>query len=159
MYIRELSWDPHFFVLENKSIFIVAGTCANNVQSLKEIDVWADLEPHLSMVPKMFEPLRFDCILCFEVEIWYTTYPDRNLQPCATFALESCPGVGLRVKMYNRWNLGIFYARKLKFGMLLTPRPTPSNGGGRVVRRCCVSYITGASNWYWLAVGQGLLSL
>ena len=33
------------------------------------------------------------------------------------------------------------------------------NGGGRVVRRCCVSYITGASNWYWLTVGQGLLSL
>ena len=32
-------------------------------------------------------------------------------------------------------------------------------GGGRVVRRCCVSYITGASNWYWLTVGQGLLSL
>ena len=29
----------------------------------------------------------------------------------------------------------------------------------RVVRRCCVSYITGASNWYWLTVGQGLLSL
>ena len=33
------------------------------------------------------------------------------------------------------------------------------DGGGRVVRRCCVSYITGASNWYWLTVGQGLLSL
>ena len=32
-------------------------------------------------------------------------------------------------------------------------------GGGRVVRRCCVSYITGVSNWYWLTVGQGLLSL
>ena len=32
-------------------------------------------------------------------------------------------------------------------------------GGGRVVRRCCVSYITGASNWYWLTVGQVLLSL
>ena len=28
-----------------------------------------------------------------------------------------------------------------------------------MVRRCCVSYITGASNWYWLTVGQGLLSL
>ena len=35
----------------------------------------------------------------------------------------------------------------------------PFLGGGRVVRRCCVSYITGASNWYWLTVGQGLLSL
>ena len=31
--------------------------------------------------------------------------------------------------------------------------------GGRVVRRCRVSYVTGASNWYWLTVGQGLLSL
>ena len=36
-------------------------------------------------------------------------------------------------------------------------------GGGEragwVWRRCCVSYFTGASNWYWLTVGQGLLSL
>ena len=32
-------------------------------------------------------------------------------------------------------------------------------GGGRVVWRCCVSYITGVSNWYWLTIGQGLLSL
>ena len=31
--------------------------------------------------------------------------------------------------------------------------------GGRVWRRCRVSYFTGASNWYWLTVGQGLLSL
>ena len=31
--------------------------------------------------------------------------------------------------------------------------------GGRVVWRCRVSYVTGASNWYWLTVGQGLLSL
>ena len=31
--------------------------------------------------------------------------------------------------------------------------------GGRVVRRCHVSCVTGASNWYWLTVGQGLLSL
>ena len=31
-------------------------------------------------------------------------------------------------------------------------------GGGRVVRRCRVSYVTGASYWYWLTVGQGLLS-
>ena len=29
---------------------------------------------------------------------------------------------------------------------------------GRVVWRYCVSYVTGASNWYWLTVGQGLLS-
>ena len=31
--------------------------------------------------------------------------------------------------------------------------------GGQVVWRCSVSYVTGASNWYWLTVGQGLLSL
>ena len=31
--------------------------------------------------------------------------------------------------------------------------------GGRVVQRCRVSYVTGASSWYWLTVGQGLLSL
>ena len=33
------------------------------------------------------------------------------------------------------------------------------SSGGWVVRRCRVSYVTGASNWYWLTVGQGLLSL
>ena len=30
--------------------------------------------------------------------------------------------------------------------------------GGRMVWRCCVSYVTRASNWYWLTLGQGLLS-
>ena len=29
-------------------------------------------------------------------------------------------------------------------------------GIGRVVRRCHVSCVTGASNWYWLTVGQGI---
>ena len=32
-------------------------------------------------------------------------------------------------------------------------------GGVWVVRRCPLSYITIGSNWYWLTVGQGLLSL
>ena len=31
-------------------------------------------------------------------------------------------------------------------------------GGDWVRQRCHVSYVTGASNWYWLTVGQGLLS-
>ena len=35
----------------------------------------------------------------------------------------------------------------------------PSEGGGRMVRRCPVSCVTEASNSYWLTVGQGLLSL
>ena len=30
---------------------------------------------------------------------------------------------------------------------------------GRLVRKCRVSYVTGAFNWYWLTVGQGQLSL
>ena len=30
----------------------------------------------------------------------------------------AAPGKGIRVKMYNRSNLGTFSARKLKFGML-----------------------------------------
>ena len=42
--------------------------------------------------------------------------------------------------------------------IMLTPL-NPTFWGGRVVRRCRVSYVTGASNWYWLTVGQGLLSL
>ena len=32
-------------------------------------------------------------------------------------------------------------------------------GGGWVMQRCRVFYVTGASNWDWLAFGQGLLSL
>ena len=32
-------------------------------------------------------------------------------------------------------------------------------GDGWVRQRCCVSYVTGASNWDWLTVEQGLLSL
>ena len=31
-------------------------------------------------------------------------------------------------------------------------------GGGRVWRRCRISCVTWVSNWYWLTVGQGLLS-
>ena len=33
------------------------------------------------------------------------------------------------------------------------------SGEGRVWQRCRVSCVTRASNWYWLTVGQGLLSL
>ena len=33
------------------------------------------------------------------------------------------------------------------------------SGGGWVMQRCRVSCITGASDWYWFTVGQGLLSL
>ena len=44
VYIRDLSWDSQFFDLKNKVIFIVAGSCANNAQSLKEIRALADLE-------------------------------------------------------------------------------------------------------------------
>ena len=31
-----------------------------------------------------------------------------------------------------------------------------SEGGTRLWRRCRVSYVTGASNWYWVTAGQGL---
>ena len=31
--------------------------------------------------------------------------------------------------------------------------------GGWVRRKCPVAFVTGAPNWYWLTVGQGLLSL
>ena len=41
----------------------------------------------------------------------------------------------------------------------INPSLAEHDRGGWVRQRCCVSYITGASNWYWLAVGQGLLSL
>ena len=35
----------------------------------------------------------------------------------------------------------------------------PEHMGGWVKQRCHVSYVTGASNWYWLTARQGLLSL
>ena len=46
---------------------------------------------------------------------------------------------------------------KIYFSLLvLNPKANWLQWGGRVVRRCCVSYITGASNWYWLTVvGKG----
>ena len=34
-----------------------------------------------------------------------------------------------------------------------------SSGGVWVWQRCSVSYVTRGSNWYWLTVGQGLLSM
>ena len=49
-------------------------------------------------------------------------------------------------------------ARTIASIWLGTPSAPPS--GVRWVRqRCRVSCVTGASNWYWLTVGQGLLSL
>ena len=36
-------------------------------------------------------------------------------------------------------------------------RPFEGGGGGRVLRRCHVSYVTGASNCDWLTFRQGLL--
>ena len=56
-----------------------------------------------------------------DVEIWYATDTDLNHQLCATVFPRSCPGVGLGIKVYTMSNLGTFIARKLKFGMLLTP--------------------------------------
>ena len=52
--------------------------------------------------------------------------------------------------MYNVWTLNIILAAK---------NIDPVWGGGWVRQRCRVSYVTGASNWYWLTVGQGLLTL
>ena len=75
----------------------------------------------------------------FSLGIWNLVcyFPDLNRQLCARIAPESYPKVGLGVKMFNwcnlgpfvlgRWlicyldqNLGTFYARKLKLGVLLT---------------------------------------
>ena len=41
-------------------------------------------------------------LLCWEVELWYATYPDLNLQLCARVTPGSFPGVGLGLRMYNR---------------------------------------------------------
>ena len=42
-YIRELSREPKSFDLENKPKFVVAGSYANNVQSVKEIHAMTNL--------------------------------------------------------------------------------------------------------------------
>ena len=43
--------------------------------------------------------------------------------------LLSCPRVGLGVKMYNRSNLGSFYARKLTLVLLNPDNPCPAEPG------------------------------
>ena len=53
----------------------------------------------------------------------------------------------------------LFHKQVITFQFSLISLSCSVVGVVRVVRRCCVSYITGASNWYWLTVGQGLLSL
>ena len=47
----------------------------------------------------------------------------------------------------------IIFASPLKRVFLLL------KGVGLVRQRCRISYVTGVFNWYWLTVGQGLLSL
>ena len=62
-------------------------------------------------------------MLCYEVEIQYAIYLDIDFQE-SVLKVPPCWGRA-EVKIYNRSNLGTFYARKLKFGVLLTPRPKP----------------------------------
>ena len=52
---------PTLLCSKKKSIFIAAGTCANNVRSLKESNAWADLELFL------FTHLAENFILILEV--------------------------------------------------------------------------------------------
>ena len=55
-----------------------------------------------------------------------------------------------RGKLYFwMWLLGK-YRIFSKYWDTLTLYSIRTWGGGRVWRRCCVSYVTGASNWYWL---------
>ena len=66
-----------------------------------------------------------------EVDIWYATYPDLNFKLCARVPPESCPGMGLEVKMFNRPDLHLttscrnydsgsaFKFRELRFSLMV----------------------------------------
>ena len=60
VYIWELSWDPHFFVLENKSIFIVAGTCANNMRTKGNRKVHGVPQSQTAALPRLQEEEETD---------------------------------------------------------------------------------------------------
>ena len=135
-----------------------------------------------SMVPKMFESLKFDCIhvwsqrcsshLGFTVASRPVVILLNAARRFFSFAVSACNYQTASFVVYMmsllfihvcwfffsgpsmEWlhSLIVHFPGLFQFHLLFA-------GGGRVVRRCCVSYITGASNWYWLTVGQGLLSL
>ena len=50
--------------------------------------------------------VKLGYLLRQDVAILFATYPDLNLQLCATVIPGSCPGIGLGFKMYNMSNLG-----------------------------------------------------
>ena len=71
------------------------------------------------------------------------------------------PTIGCRRELWEQkvdWGLE-FFKSSVHSANKLSNRNLLVYGSGRVVQRCHVSYVTGASNWYWLTVGQGLLSL
>ena len=62
VYIREISLRPNFFDLKDKVIFIAARSCANKMQNLKAINVWADLDS-----PFKWNMVRSEGVLIFGV--------------------------------------------------------------------------------------------
>ena len=70
------------------------------------------------------------------------------------YALQVYENRGFRARFFSVISFVIFHYFDVH---LFSVKDISGNGGGRMVRRCCVSYITGASNWYRLTVG--LLSL
>ena len=72
-----------------------------------------------------------------------------------------------KVRGQFAWNVSLFSGKRNKKKYISEchlPKILPSmlsvnTRGGWVRQRCRVSYITRASNWYWLTFGQNLLSL
>ena len=67
------------------------------------------------------------------------------------FAGCACNPVRNVVTKFTMWKSG-------KNNVTIISKPHANPRRGWVWRRCRVSYVTGAPNWYWLPVGQGLLS-
>ena len=123
------------------------------------------------MVPKRFEPSKFDCNYNRDkIYVFYRCkahYEKKILEDGGGgwvwrwWRYLTSPGrptdIGLQ--------LGRGWSGVAKVSCILCHRGVQLilayswAGGGRVWRRCRVSYVTGASNWYWFTVGQGLLSL
>ena len=57
------------------------------------------------------------------------------------------------ISLYKEVHYNLFITQFIITQFIIT------HGGGWEWQWCRVSYVTGASNWNWLTVGQGLLSL
>ena len=92
----------------------------------------------------------------------YTAFPTRlDVRPAETdVRIETGHSISYKIRRASSGD-------RLAFASAHSSDSSPSAwknfghwlGGGRVWRRCRVSYVTEESNWYWFTAEQGLLSL